>query len=251
MKIWLLLLVPLTVVMAENAKSQTLSLDLKDVTLREAFRAIEKESEYSFFFNDSFADLNKRVSIDVENETVENVMGRLLANSNLTYKILEGNLIVIAPRGKQSEPILLQGIVRSQTDQQPLPGVNVSIKGTTKGTFTDEKGEYKLEIESGVTVLFSFIGYTSVEIPITNQTRLDVLLAEDITLLSEVAVVSTGYQEIDERLFTGSVVKLDGSDIKTEGTIDLFKTCREPLEPLQKYGCEAPLRSRVTTSHFG
>src|SRR5687767_13201627 len=51
MKIWLFMLIPLGVVMAETANSQTLSLELKNVTLREAFQVIEKESEFSFFFN--------------------------------------------------------------------------------------------------------------------------------------------------------------------------------------------------------
>jgi hypothetical protein len=223
MKIWLLLLIPLGVVMAETANSQTLSLELDNVTLREAFRVIEKESEFSFFFNDSFADLNKKVSISVRNETLENIMGRLLAQSALTYKILEGNLIVIAPRMKQAESIVIQGVVTSITDKQPIPGVNVSIKGSSKGTITNANGEYTLEVEKGVTVLFSFIGYKSVEIVITDQTVLDVALTEDITVLKEVAVVTTGYQEVDERLFTGSVVTLDGAAIKTEGTADLSR----------------------------
>lgn len=223
MKIWFLMLIPLGMVMAETANSQTLSLELNNVTLREAFRVIEKESEFSFFYNDAFADLNKKVSISVRNETLANIMGKLLAQSTLTYKILDGNLIVIAPRSKETEPGVIHGVVTSAADNQPIPGVNVSIKGSAKGTITNAKGEYTLEVEKGVTVLFSFIGYKPVEVLISDQTKLDIVLTEDVTLLKEVAVVTTGYQEVDERLFTGSVVTMDGAGIKTEGTPDLSR----------------------------
>lgn len=221
MKIWLILLIPLGVVaMAEPANSQTFSLELKDVTLREAFRAIEDQSEFSFFFNDSFADLDRKVSINVKNASLDNVLGRLLAQSSLTYKILEGKLIVIAPRN-QTPPAIVEGTVVSAVDRQPLPGVSVSIKGTTRGTMTDARGHFSVEASPGETLLFSFIGYKPVEMAVSSQTNLSVSLEEDITTLKEVAVVSTGYQDVDQRLFTGSVVTLDAKDIKTEGTTDL------------------------------
>lgn len=221
MKIWLFLLIPLGVVaMAEPANSQTFSLELKDVTLRQAFRAIEDQSEFSFFFNDAFADLDRKVSLTVKNASLENVLGRLLAQSDLTYKILEGKLIVIAPRAQRA-PALIQGTVTSAADRQPLPGVSVSIKGTTRGAMTDTKGQFTVEAAPGETLLFSFIGYRSVEVVVGNQTTLSIALEEDITTLNEVAVVSTGYQDVDQRLFTGSVVTLDAKDIKTEGTTDL------------------------------
>ena len=220
MKIWLFLLIPVGVALASNASSQDLSIELKDVTLREAFRVIEDNSDYSFFFNDSFADLNKKVSLSAKNQSLQNILVKLLAPTNLTYKILDGNLIVIAPKNAQ-DPITVRGRIVSSTDKQPLPGASVTIKGSPRGTITNANGEYSLEVEKGVTLTFSFIGYAAVDIVVNNQSSIDVELKEDITTLREVSVVSTGYQVVDERLFTGSVVSLSGQDIKTEGTVDL------------------------------
>lgn len=117
--------------------------------------------------------------------------------------------------------ITVSGTVTSAVDKQPLPGVNVSVKGQSKGTITNVSGEYTLEVEPEDVLVFSFIGYKTTEVPVNNRTRIDVALGEEVTELGEVTVISTGYQEIDKRLFTGSVVKLDASDIKTEGTIDV------------------------------
>lgn len=121
----------------------------------------------------------------------------------------------------QGSPITVSGKVTSATDNQPLPGVNVTVKGLSRGTITNVAGEYTLEVEASSTLVFSFIGYASVEVPVVNKTRIDVSLKEDVTELSAVTVISTGYQDVDKRLFTGSVVKLEASDIKTEGTIDV------------------------------
>jgi TonB-linked SusC/RagA family outer membrane protein len=221
MKIWLFLMIPIGVAVAGNAHSQNLTLELNNVTLREAFKAIEKESEYSFFFNDSFADLNKKVSVSARNESLPSILSKLLAQTDLTYKLLDENLIVIAPRNVP--PVIVHGRVTASTDKQPLPGVNVTVKGTSKGTITNSEGDYVLEVESGSTLVFSFIGYKPVEVLIQSQTTVDVPMTEDITTLNEVAVVSTGYQVVDKRLFTGSVVSLEAKDIKTEGTIDVSR----------------------------
>lgn len=121
----------------------------------------------------------------------------------------------------QATQIVVSGKVTAETDNQPLPGVNVSVKGTSKGTITSITGEYTLEASQGSTLVFSFIGYASVEIPVNSRNRIDVSLKEDATELEAVTVISTGYQDVDKRLFTGAVTRLDASEVKTEGTIDI------------------------------
>src|SRR4029453_7951216 len=82
---------------------------------------------------------------------------------------------------------------------QPLPGVNVLIKGTTNGTSTDGDGLYTLEMPDGLqTLIFSFIGYSTEEIPVNNRTTLDVVMAEDLATLNEVVVIGYGTQERKE-----------------------------------------------------
>jgi TonB-linked SusC/RagA family outer membrane protein len=121
----------------------------------------------------------------------------------------------------QSGIITVSGRVVSAADNQPVPGVNVAVKGQTKGTITNANGDYILDVEETGTLVFSFIGYVTSEVPVNKRTKVDVLLNEEVKELGEVTVISTGYQQVDKRLFTGSVVKLDAKDIKTEGTIDV------------------------------
>lgn len=77
-------------------------------------------------------------------------------------------------------------------DGSTLPGVNVSLKNTTKGTTTNDKGQYALPVEQGSTLVFSFIGFKSKEAQIGNQTKLDIILTNDETQLQEIVITSLG-----------------------------------------------------------
>jgi TonB-linked SusC/RagA family outer membrane protein len=100
----------------------------------------------------------------------------------------------------------IQGVVTSARDGLPLPGVNVVEKGTTNGEPTGINGEYTLTIkgEGRVTLVFSYLGFVTQEIPVTNnQTKLDVALEEDLAELEEVVVV--GYGTMKKKDLTGSI----------------------------------------------
>jgi TonB-linked SusC/RagA family outer membrane protein len=222
MKIWLLLLIPVGMAIAGDANAQRISISLKDVTIREALRAVERESGYSFFYNDAFEDLSRKVSINAKDQALNDVINTMLSGTSLTYKFLEGKLIVIVLKdASQTAPV--KGRVTSSDNKEPLPGVSVSIKGTTRGTITDSNGDYTIDANAGATLVFSFVGYLSTEVVVSQTTVIDVVLQVDAKLLGEVTVVSTGYQEMDKRLFTGSAVMLDSKDFKTEGTTDLSR----------------------------
>jgi TonB-linked SusC/RagA family outer membrane protein len=222
MKIWLLLLIPAGVALAGTAHSQNLSLELKDVTIRQALHSIERESGYSFFYNDSFKDLEKKISVTAQNEPISDVLGRVLSNTLLTHKFLEGKLIVIVLKDAP-EKMRVHGQVTGIDIKSSLPGVNVTVKGTSTGTVTDTNGEYVIDVDPGATLVFSFVGYISTEVKVTGETRIDIELEVEAKTLNEVTVVSTGYQEVDKRLFTGAVVTLGSKDFKTDGTIDVSR----------------------------
>src|SRR5688500_11051888 len=77
---------------------------------------------------------------------------------------------------------------------EPLPGVNVVIKGTAVGTTSDANGMYSISAEPDAVLVFSFIGYTPTEVPVNNRTVIDVSLTEDVRTLSEVVVIGYGTQ---------------------------------------------------------
>ncbi|MBB6460168.1 SusC/RagA family TonB-linked outer membrane protein [Flammeovirga kamogawensis] len=110
----------------------------------------------------------------------------------------------------------LTGVVTDKLG--PLPGVTIQIKGTTTGSTTNYNGEFSLNAQPEDILIFSFIGYTSKEVPVGNKTTFNVTLEEDSQQLKEVVV--TGYQEIDRNLFTGSAETLSMEDVQVGGLPD-------------------------------
>ena len=103
----------------------------------------------------------------------------------------------------------IKGKVTAAADGSAIPGVNVFLKGTTKGTVTDGKGEYQLTIpSSGGTLVFAFIGYVTKEVKITSSDIINAVLEEDVKALSEVVV--TGYGELERKDVAGPVTKVRG-----------------------------------------
>lgn len=102
---------------------------------------------------------------------------------------------------------------------EPLIGVNVSVKGTTIGTITDVDGKYSLEVPTKGTLVYSFIGYKTIEIPIGSQSVVNQTLDEDTQNIDEVVVVGYGTQK--KVTVTGSVASLKGEELKASPTTNL------------------------------
>jgi len=110
------------------------------------------------------------------------------------------------------QQIQLTGKV-SSTDGEALIGVSVAVQGTTNGTVTDIDGNYRLTVNPGTKVTFTYLGYQKQEISITNQKKLDVMLAPDQTSLDEVVVV--GYGQVKRLTMTGSVSAVSARELRT------------------------------------
>ena len=110
----------------------------------------------------------------------------------------------------------ITGTVTSEQGDE-LPGVNVTVKGTTTGTITNAEGAYRLSVsESAGTLIFSYIGFASREVPIGNQSQINVSLAEDVTEMEEVVVSALGFEQDKDQLgSTSSTVKSE--DITRSG----------------------------------
>ncbi len=108
--------------------------------------------------------------------------------------------------------IMVTGTVTDET-KQPLPGVNVLEKGTTNGTATDASGRFTLNVDNEESVLvFSFIGYANIEVPVSGKSVINVSLAPSVQALQEVVVI--GYGTVERKDLTGSVSSVGSEDIK-------------------------------------
>lgn len=117
---------------------------------------------------------------------------------------------------------LIYGSVSSSVDGLPLLGVSVIIKGTNQGAQTDFDGKYSIKATAGQVLIFSYLGYKTVEKTIENEGVINVSLTEDLSALDEVVI--TGYQKIDRKLFTGSAATLKIEDVKLDGIADVSRS---------------------------
>lgn len=102
------------------------------------------------------------------------------------------------------------GTITDKANAMPLPGVNVIIKGTARGTATDFDGKYSIEVTEGETIVISYVGYTTQEIVFTGQSSINVALEEDASQLDEVVLI--GYGSVKKEDATGSVDVVSSKD---------------------------------------
>jgi TonB-dependent SusC/RagA subfamily outer membrane receptor len=142
----------------------------------------------------------------------------------------------------------ITGTVTSAGDAMPLPGASVIIKGTTIGTTTDFDGNYTLdEVATDAILLFSYIGFSSVEIPVNGQTTIDVALQEDAQQLDE--VVLTGYSTERKIDLTGAVTvvevaPIEGQSLSSGNAMQALQG-RVPGLFVEKSGDPTGLNSRI------
>lgn len=121
-------------------------------------------------------------------------------------------IVMLSTMITQAQEREISGYVVAEGDQVPLFGVNVIVKGTSRGVMTDEDGNYSITASSGETLVFSYIGYVTREVVVGDQTEINVSLEENLGELEEVVVV--GYGEQKKVNLTGSVSSLDSEDIE-------------------------------------
>ena len=120
--------------------------------------------------------------------------------------------LTITIGGVWAQERTVTGKVTSAEDGSPLPGVNVVIKGTANGTVTDVEGAYSLSVPEGSTLVFSFIGLTTVEIPVGERTIVDTQLSQDVQQLGEVIVTAAGIER-QTRALGYAVAKVGGDQL--------------------------------------
>jgi len=125
-------------------------------------------------------------------------------------------IMLLTAAANAQEQRTLKGVVVSATDNLPIPGTNVVVKGTTNGGVSNMDGEFAIQVKQGDILVFSFIGFKQHEVLISNQTTLNTSLEEEMSEFDEVVVVGYGVQQ--KKLVTGATVQVKGDDIAKQST---------------------------------
>ena len=206
------------------AQAYQVTMKKSNAPLSSVIAELEKDSGYTFFYNDDQINLNKKISIDVTDASLETVLNQLFRNTDYSYRIVNNQIVISKTSGSsrntmggntslQQKSVTVKGIVKD-THGEPVIGASVVEAGTTNGTVTDFDGNFVLTLSGrDKHMLISYIGYATKKITLKEgQTSLNVILEEDSELLDEVVVVGYGTQK--KVNLTGAVAAISSEDIK-------------------------------------
>ncbi len=223
MKLTVVFLIAFSLQISASVYSQTtkLSLNVQNQSIKDVLYLIENQTDFRFIYESGKINLDKKVSVQVREQSVEFVLRQLFNNEGVDYEITENNLILINPSPEQLKSAAqeknrkkITGVVRDQKGE-PIIGANVFEKGTTNGTVTDIDGKYSLEVSMGSLLQISYIGYDSKEIKVGNSDVVNILLTEDTETLDEVVVI--GYGTVKKSDLTGAVGSVQMKDVSQVG----------------------------------
>jgi TonB-dependent starch-binding outer membrane protein SusC len=214
---------------ATESYSQLTKLTLKidNVKISDALGMIEDQSDFYFLYSPKLIDVEKIVNIDVDKVLVQDILTDLFGES-VKFSVYDRQ-IVLYPEVKLSElnelpqQQVVTGKITDAVSGEPLPGVNVMIKGTTIGAISDAQGMYSLSVtDRNITLLFSFIGYVTQETPLNGRSALDITLSGDILGLEEVIVI--GYGTAKKSDLTGSVVSANIESFRETANVNIVQS---------------------------
>lgn len=215
-----LVLLSVVTVFAGKTYSQTkeLNLDMKNSTVKEVLKDIENQSEFVFMYSEKLIDVERKVSVTLNDHKINEVLDELFAETDVNYKVKDRFILLTTPevRGDEFNFQQQRTISGMVTDQygEPLPGVTVMVKGTTQGIVTNVDGNYSLSnTPEDATLVFSFVGMKTQEVVVGDQITINVTMNEDAIGLEE--VIAIGYGTVKKRDVSASI-----SSVKSDVYLD-------------------------------
>jgi hypothetical protein len=183
----------------ENLASQEQVNINKDqiVTVDQVFEIIKNQTNYKFLYPQDLFKNAPKVHLKKGIIFVSKLLEKSFRGSNVNFELSDNNTIVIkeseatdvSKKITKKQQFQVSGKVVDQNNQ-PLPGANILVKGTTKGTQTDFDGAFTLDLDDGnSTLVISYIGYTTLEVPLNGQNTITIKLSENAAALDEIVVV--------------------------------------------------------------
>ncbi|MDR3339960.1 MAG: SusC/RagA family TonB-linked outer membrane protein [Candidatus Symbiothrix sp.] len=219
-----------------------INIELQNQTLSDALNTIAKKSGFGISYTMDQVEKYDHISIEPRDRTVNEILDLILVNTNLTYIIQNRNILIVNRDQKIDTPkvVPVQGTVRD-TDNEPVAGVSVYTKSKSNGTSTDKDGNYTLDVTNGSVLVFSIIGYKTVEALIDGQIRQDVVLQNSLFELDEV-IISTGYQELKKEKMTGATVSVSAIELNARYTPNVLDNLEGHIAGLVNYGGKTMVR---------
>jgi TonB-linked SusC/RagA family outer membrane protein len=229
MKLTILILILACAQVFAKVSAQKINLSVKNVPLTKVLDNIHHQSGYSIFYDKELVRKVTDVDVEIKNATVESALNEVLKDKPLTWSIVDQTIVIkekiyllpdkinvlISP-----PPIIITGKVTNDKGE-PLVGVTIVIKGTSKGTITYENGYYKLQVDpKDKFLIFSSVGKIKQEIEIKGRTVINVEMKVETSNLDEVQIIA--YGTTTRRYNVGSVSTVTSQEISQQPVSNLM-----------------------------
>lgn len=231
-----LLFVAFLTVKAEGV-AQNVSINGKDLTLKQVFASMEKQTGYVVFLNqEMFDEINKKVSLHVNDMPVPSVLDMIFKERPIEY-IIQGKTIILSMKPsvlsgvKGTEQLLLvpTPVKGKVTDEkgQPLAGASITVKNEKTVGITDANGIFSVNVDEGDIIVISYVEHVSKEVKITTAMigsgMITIALEKSLSELNEVKV-NAGYYTVKDRERTGSISRVTTKTIEQQPVINPLAT---------------------------
>ncbi len=203
-----------------EAQNSVVNFNNENISVGQLINEIENQTDYLVIYSNSEIDVDREVTLKRKENKVSSYLKEIFGEVGVDYEF-DNNYIILA-KEKVSKNVLSSRTSQQQNDVtgrviddtgEGLPGVNVTVKGTTTGVMTNIDGNYSIDVPNSSSILvYSFIGYTPQEVTVGNQRVINVTLVEDVQMLEEVVVVGYGVQRKSD--VTGAIASVKSEDIQ-------------------------------------
>lgn len=191
-----------------------IKVDVEQQTFESIAKSIERKYGYKFFYQKEDVDKIPARRVKVESTSIRVVLDELLRGTGLSYKVERMSVFILSEkdRGVQFQTTIRGRVLNEK--KESIPGVAVLIKGTSRGTITDENGLFNLNVsgDEKIVLVFSFIGMKKLERTVLpHERKIEIQMTENAVRFDEIVV--TGYETVSKRKLTGSVSTINSDKL--------------------------------------
>jgi TonB-linked SusC/RagA family outer membrane protein len=208
--------------------SQTVTLSRRKTSLKQVFKEIKKQTGYFFFYKGQLLQDKPDVTVEFVKASLIDALNASLKDQNLSYSIVNKTIVISSKENVSVTPdraavkVEVKGVVIDKTTGETIPGVNISVKNGASVGMTNDKGEFKVNVDEGSILVFSYVGYDLLEAKATSGKMLNIQLAPKLTQMNDVVV--TGYQTIKKDNYTGNAITISGDQLRRVNPQNLLQS---------------------------
>ncbi|WP_339070980.1 TonB-dependent receptor [Chitinophaga sp. 212800008-4] len=209
------------------SRNYLVSLNVDNASLAQVLDKIEEQTSLVFVYANEDIKAAQKISLSVKDNSLEDVLQMILLPREISYEFI-GNKIILKHRpadaaADQQQEIIISGRV-VDNQGQPIPGVNIRVKGLSVGTTSISNGTYTLKIPGSAAngvLIFSSIGYAPSEINIGGRTSITAMLMSDSKDLNEIVITAYGQQKKTQ--VTAAISTVNSKDITDRPAVNMFQ----------------------------